>query len=294
MLVLVNPKSGLPKSFSSLRRELEECWDIPGIDLCYKFTTSKEDGINKVRRAVAENVDTILVVGGDGTVNSVGRELVGTNVALGVIPAGSGNGFARHCGIPLSMPEAVRSLASAKAKHIDVGIVNKVFFLVTCSMAWDAAFVKTFEKFPIRGIMPYVFAGVHEFLQYKPQDITVKIDENKEETFVKPMVFTIANMTQFGGGAKIAPQAREDDGSLELVVVTKKDVMKTLTQIKSLFDGSLDKLDSVQMRRLTKMTVYRNDAVPIQVDGELMDAGTEIDVSIMPAALKVLFPVNIK
>lgn len=290
VLVMVNPKSGLPRSFTSLRREFEKCWDVPGIDLSYQFTTSAEDGVNKVRRAVANSVDTILVVGGDGTVSSIGRELVGTDVVLGVIPSGSGNGFARHCGISLALNDAVRSLATAEVKSIDVGIVNDIYFFVTCSMAWDAAFVKSFDKAPMRGVLPYIFAGFQEFLQYKVQDITVGIDAEKEETFVDPMVFTIANMTQFGGGAKIAPHAQADDGLLELVVVLQQDVARVLTQINKLFDGSLTNLPSVQTRQLKTMKVYRENATPIQVDGELIDAPAEIDIGIMPGALKVLFP----
>ncbi|MCK5529095.1 MAG: diacylglycerol kinase family lipid kinase [Kiritimatiellae bacterium] len=290
VLVLVNPKSGLPRSFSSLRREFDKYWDVPGIDLSYQFTTSAEDGVDKVKRAVDNCVDTVLVIGGDGTISSVGRALVGTDVALGVIPSGSGNGFARHCGIPLVLNDAIRSLATADVRPIDVGIVNGNYFFVTCSMAWDAAFVKSFDKSPMRGVLPYIFAGFQEFLQYKVQDVTVEIDSGKEETFVDPMVFTIANMTQFGGGAKIAPHAEADDGLLELVVVGQQDVARVLTQINKLFDGSLHRLSSVQTRQLKSMKVYRELATPIQIDGELVDAPAEIDVAIMPKALKVLFP----
>ena len=290
VLVLVNPKSGLPRSFSSMRRVIEKYWDVPGIDLSYQFTTSAEDGVSKAERAVGNNVDTILVVGGDGTISTVGRVLVGTDVSLGVIPRGSGNGFARHCGIPMGLNEAVKSLATAKVRSIDVGVVNKQYFFVTCSMAWDAAFVKSFEKSPMRGILPYIFAGVHEFLQYKAQDISVNINSDPGETFRNPMVFTIANMTQFGGGAKIAPHAEADDGLLELVVVLQQDVALVIAQINKLFNGSLNRIPAVQTRQFRTMKIYRSNPTPIQVDGELSDAPEEINIGIIPAALKVLFP----
>ena len=290
VLVLVNPKSGLYRSFGSMCRVIEKYWDVPGIDLSYQFTTSAEDSVDKVKRAVGNNVDTILVAGGDGTVSSVGRVLAGTDVSLGVIPRGSGNGFARHCGIPMGLNDAVKSLANARVRSIDVGVVNNQYFFVTCSMAWDAAFVNSFEKSPMRGIVPYIFAGVNEFFQYNPQDIRVEINADSEEIFTKPMVFTIANMTQFGGGAKIAPHAKADDGLLELVVVLQQDVASVAAQMNKLFNGSLHRIPAVLTRQFRTMKVFRNNPTPIQVDGELVEAPKEIDIDIIPAALNVLFP----
>jgi diacylglycerol kinase (ATP) len=98
-----------------------------------------------------------------------------------------------------------------------VGVVNDIPFFVTCSMAWDAAIVRTFEKFPFRGILPYVFAGVQEFFDYKRQNMRVLFDDGEVRDLVEPVILTIANLTQFGGGAVIAPQAKADDGQLEFI-----------------------------------------------------------------------------
>ena len=98
--VIVNPKSGLKWSFDAMREALDEAWDSVDSDLAYQFCHSGEDGYMKAKRAVEDGVHTILVAGGDGTINTVGRALNGTDVALGVIPAGSGNGFARQTESP--------------------------------------------------------------------------------------------------------------------------------------------------------------------------------------------------
>ena len=288
--VIINPKSGLGWSFDAMRRALDKAWDLSGSDLVYQFCQSGEDGYIKAKRAVEEGVDTILVAGGDGTINTVGKALIGSDVALGVIPAGSGNGFARHFGIPLTPAKAVSVLATASTRRIDVGIANDRPFFVTCSMAWDASIAKGFAQSHIRGVLPYIFAGVNEFLEYQPQDMHVEIGGNEEIIFKRALVFTIANMTQFGGGAKIAPQAQPDDGYLELVVALHQDVAKLFANIGKLFNGSLDELPEVITKKFKEMVVKRRNASPIQIDGELVEAPEKIYIKVVPAALKVLVP----
>ncbi len=290
VLVLVNPKSGLPRSFTAMRNSLDRHWERPGTDLYYQFSQSKEDGIAKVRRAVEEGVETILVSGGDGTISTVGRVLIGTDVALGAIPTGSGNGFARHFGIPLSVGHAVESLAGATVQPIDVGMVDGTPFLVTCSMAWDAAIVRSFEKFPMRGILPYVLAGFQEAFEYRVQPMQLCLDGGEEMDLPDPVVVTVANLTQFGGGALVAPNAEADDGCLELVVLRRRDVPRALPQLPRLFDGSLQQIREVAFRRFRTLTVRRQEATQIQIDGELVDAGTTVEVAVLPAALNVLVP----
>jgi len=292
VLALVNPKSGpgLHWSFSAMRREMDRYWDVPGIDLSYQFCQSVDDSIAKVRRAVDAGVDTVLATGGDGTISSIGRMLVNTDVSLGAVPVGSGNGFARHFGIPLSPGRAVQVLAHAPSTRIDVGVVHGIPFLVTCSMAWDASFAKAFDHMPVRGILPYVFAGVSEFFEYKPQSIRVTLDSGEELRLKNPMVFTIANLTQYGGGARIAPRARADDGCLELVVVLRQDMPKLVANIGRLFDGTIQGIPEVISRTFKRMTIHRERPAPLQVDGERVDASKDIEVEVMPGALKVLAP----
>ena len=290
VLVLVNPKSGLFWSFEPIRRALDRYWDVPGVDLLYQFSQSAEDGTAKARRAAEQGTDTVLVVGGDGTISTVGRALIGTGVALGAVPAGSGNGFARHFGIPLAGDRAVRALASATVQTIDVGVIGESPFLVTCSMAWDAALVQYFEKMPGRGILPYVFAGVQGFFEYEPQEMQVVLDSGERLDFPDPLVFTIANLTQYGGGAKIAPQASPDDGYLELVVAMRRDLPRLLGNLARVFDGSLNLIPEVISRRFQSLEVRRAQPARIQIDGEMRDAPAEVTVRAVPGALKVLVP----
>ncbi len=143
--LLVNPRSGLRVGGSAMLRHAQEVWDGEGRELTIQFSRSAEDGKAKALRAIEEGADTILVAGGDGMVNSIGSALVGTHVALGVIPTGSGNGFARHFEIPLQPRAAAEALLHGRRTHVDVGVANGRPFFVTCSMAWDAAIARTFS-----------------------------------------------------------------------------------------------------------------------------------------------------
>ncbi len=288
--VLINPKSGLGLSVGGLLKALEEAWDVPGCQLTYQVSRSADDGREKAARAVAEGVDTILVVGGDGMVNSIGAALVGTPVKLGVIPTGSGNGFARHFGIPLDPERAARVLARADPARIDVGEMNGRPFFVTCSLAWDAALVKSFEKFPVRGILPYVLAGAIEWIAFSPQPFIYRLDGGAAQRLERPFIFTIANLTQFGGGARIAPQARPDDGHLELVTISKRDAPRVMANASRLFDGKLDHVPEVQTRRFQRLKVERARPGAVQMDGELIEGVQDVVVQVRPAALTVLVP----
>jgi diacylglycerol kinase (ATP) len=289
--VLINPRSGIRSVGLSLFKAFERHWNGPAVDLSYQISDSIADGCAKARRAVADGVGTIVVVGGDGMVNTIGSELVGTNVALGVIPAGSGNGFARHFGIPLEWESAVRALARAETRAIDVGTANGRPFFVTCSMAWDASIASIFERFHVRGILPYLMAGAYGLLEYRPAPFEIEIDGGLPETVQNPMVFTVANLTQFGGGARIAPEACADDGRLELVIVQQADAARAAAQFARLYDGTLSTVPGVQTRRFGRSLVVRRlRPAPIQLDGEAVDSPTEVLVRVLPAALRVLVP----
>lgn len=290
VLALINPRSGVVGAAADIMTTVGRHWDRPDIDLSFQFSQSESDGRAKVRRAIEAGVDTVLVVGGDGMVNTIGAELVGTEVALGVVPTGSGNGFARHFDIPLQPDDASKALVKARRQPIDVGVANGRSFFVTCSMAWDATIVRTFEKSPVRGVIPYVLAGVYEFLDYQPQPFSVVLDDQPERVFEDPLVFTVANLTQYGGGAQIAPSACPDDGFLELVFIARRHAPALLPMLPRLFTGTFDRTPYVKTFRLSRMKVKRRQPAPIQVDGELVEAPADVEIRVLPRALSVLIP----
>lgn len=287
--VMINPNSGPISALGRLYQQLEQDWNVDGIDLTYQISRSSEDGGAKARRAVADGVETMLVAGGDGMINSIGRELIDTDTSLGVIPTGSGNGFARHFDLPLNCRNAIEVLRTASARRIDVGTLNGMPFFVTASMAWDAALMEHFEKSPVRGILPYVLSAVYGYFDYEPQPVVVHFEDGESMRVERPLILTVANMTQYGGGAIIAPHAQADDGRLELVSISKS-AANMLANLPHLFDGKFGEHPSVVTRKFSKLWIERERPAPIQLDGELLDAGRMIEIDVLPKALKVLVP----
>lgn len=288
VLVLINPKSGVGSPYRYISA-IEKIWDTPAHDVSFQFSQSAEDGAAKVRRAIERGTDTVLVVGGDGMVNTIGSELVNTDVRLGVVPAGSGNGFARHFKIPLQPIAAAQALLEGYTAPIDVGRVNERLFFVTCSMACDGALVETVEKFPFRGIVPYILAGAQQLLEYKAQPFHVDIDGDSLD-FKHPLIFTVANLSQFGSDVLVAPNAKADSGDLELVAIEKKDLPLVVGQIHRFIEKTFHHHPLVTNRHFKTMTVRRKNASPIQIDGELMKADTDVHIEVLPSALNVIIP----
>ena len=288
VLVLINPKSGIGGPYRYVAA-IEKTWDTPEHDISFQFSQSAGDGVAKVRRAIERGIDTVLVVGGDGMVNTIGCELVNTPVRLGVIPAGSGNGFARHFGIPLHPTAAAESLLKGQTIKIDVGKANDRLFFVTCSMAWDGSLVEAFEKYPFRGIVPYVLAGAQQLLEYRAQPFHIEIDDTSM-VFKHPLIFTVANLSQFGSDVVVAPDAKADNGFLELVAIEKKDVPLVVSQIHRFIEKTFHHHPLVTNRHFKTMSVHRDNPSPIQLDGELMEAGKDVRVEVIPSALNVIIP----
>jgi diacylglycerol kinase family enzyme len=241
---------------------------------------------------LAEGVDCFVVAGGDGTVSSVGVELVGKSACMAVIPVGSGNGLARHFSQSMRPAESVAQLARGRLYGMDVGMVDGRPFLVSCSMAWDAALVQTYNRSPVRGVWSYVFAGVYEFFEYRPQPIHATVDDAEEIELDRPVLFTVGNLSGWGGGALIADDARGDDGLLELAAARQRDAPVLLANIAEVFEGGLKDVPRVVFRRFRRLRVRRSDPHPIQLDGELVEAGRDIEVTVRPNALRVLVPAD--
>lgn len=288
--VLVNRKSGPSWSFDRLERAIAEHWDQPGTVVTYAFTQSKADGIAKARWARENGVDLLAVAGGDGTISTIAAELLYAETCLAAIPIGSGNGFCRHFGIPLDIPEAIAALAEGERHNMDVGNTNGRPFLVTCSMAWDAALVEAFDRSPFRGVFPYFVAGVVKYFEYRRQPVKATLDSGERFDLESPVMLTVANLSQYGGGAILTNDACPEDGQLELIIARQKDVPLILSGIGKLIHGSIADLPRMIYRQFKTITIQRRDATPIQIDGELMDAPREIRINIEPGALCVLTP----
>jgi YegS/Rv2252/BmrU family lipid kinase len=291
---LINRRSGFRLSLEGIIRVIRDTWDCDGIQFECHETRSKEDGREKARQAITDGVEMLVVVGGDGTINSIGAELVGSDVALAVVPIGSGNGFARHFGIPLQTRRAARALKDGYRKRIDIGIAAGHPFLITCGMAWESELVRGFQQSLIRGKSSYVFAGVTRYFMYTPQKIKLTLDGD-EVVELEPRILTATNLNQYGAGLKIVPDAEPDDGILNLLAIPEADLIKqVITQVPHLLEGNLWEVGGARRWTFRRLSVERERADSIQIDGELVSAERDFIIEVVPSALTIVVPSSVE
>jgi YegS/Rv2252/BmrU family lipid kinase len=235
--------------------------------------------------AVHGGARLVLAWGGDGTINEVASVLAFGDVALGIIPAGSGNGLARELGVDPQPARAIVQALAATPRPMDVGDVDGRLFVNIAGIGVDAYVASRFSLARRRGFLGYIPITVRALATYVP----TRYRMTSEGTMVsaRAILVTIANSAQFGNGARIAPGARVDDGLLDLVVVEERSRLATLVQLPRLFNGTANRIRGCTMQRIREVTIEADEPMTFHVDGEPVVGGTKVTARVHPGALRV-------
>lgn len=236
----------------------------------------------------AKQYDAVIAVGGDGTVNEVGRGLIGTGTALGIIPCGSGNGLARHLAISLDPFKAVKWLDKSIFTDIDYGMIEDHPFFCTCGVGFDAKVTDAFSKAGTRGLITYMESILKEIATYHNETYKLSFD-NSSETF-EAFFITCANADQWGNNAFIAPSASLQDGMLDVIAAHPFSVVDAPLIAFQLFNKLIEKNPNVSVRKCQELTITRQSEGPAHYDGEPILLGKEIHIKLIKGGLKVLIP----
>lgn len=239
-------------------------------------------------REASNGTTMVVAVGGDGTVNMAAQGLVGSETILGVIPTGSGNGFARNVGIPLRIEKAMALLKEPDIARIDVGSVGDRIFLVTCGIGWEAVIATVFEGSKIRGVLPYATAALSTFLQYEPQQVEITAEPGNWHYSGHPMMLSVANMREFGVNVTISPEANSGDGLLDICMIPRHDLLDVLKYTPEMFRQRTDFIPGYVRRLANKITIHRQIAGNIHVDGSPIPSGEDIAIKLLPSALSIV------
>lgn len=283
-----NPRSGIIRAPVLLRKAIEA--SLAGATFDYEFseTERRGHGYELAKQAVEEGYDAVVAVGGDGTVNEVATALLHTDVKLGIVPVGSGNGFARGVGIPMSLRRAVKLLSEGAVRKIDAGKIQDRYFFIVTGVGFDAVIGKLFDDQKMRGPIPYFAIGFREFLFYRPEVFIIKFDG--KQIAVPALLVTIANQKGWGAGAVIAPNAEPDDGLLEICIIHRVNFLYALFHLPKIFLGKIDKVRKYEWYRAKEIEIIREKPGPFHYDGEPEDGGEVLNISIIPSALNVIVP----
>lgn len=288
VLFIRNPKSGILRTHNLIRKAVERNFADSNFEYQFIETERRGHAHDLAKEAVKKGYDIIVAIGGDGTTNEIGSAILNTDTALGIIPLGSGNGLARGLDIPLAPMRAAKTLTNGRIRTIDAGLIeDRVFFIVT-GMGFDAVIGKTFNEQNIRGIIPYFTIGFREYASYKPEVFVLKF--NGKQVAVPALFVTIANFRGWGGGAIISPEAKYDDGLLDICAIHRASWLYIVANLYKLFTGGVVKLRKYSRYQAESVEIIRERPGPFHYDGEVADGGVKLHASILPNALKVIVP----
>jgi diacylglycerol kinase (ATP) len=236
----------------------------------------------------ASNFNVIVAVGGDGSVNEIGKQLINSNTTLAIIPAGSGNGLARNLKIPMNIKKAIFLINQGKTKSIDAVKINNDHFLGTAGVGFDAYISWRFEEAPTRGLLTYLKVALKGFWTYKSSDYNIQYD-GKEKKISKGMLVTFANSKQYGNNILIAPEANIDDGLVRLVAVKKFPLIYLPFFGFYLLSQQIHKFKFTEQIESEKITLLNPDT-EIHIDGEAITMENKIEVEVLNKSLNVIVP----
>ena len=253
-------------------------------------TTGPGDGARAVRHALEVGTDRVIVWGGDGTLNEVAGVLLGSGLALGVVPGGSGNGFSRGLGLPIDLEAAISVAMHGRARDIDTGLVDGRPFLNLAGVGFDAAVAERFNTRNLRrGLVPYVTSIFHEWRTYEARRFTISLDDHAP-VITDAHFVVVCNGQQYGHGARVAPAASFDDGQFDVVAVPRITLSRLVRHGWRLFNGTLPVVPGVFTARARRVVVSHGDALPIHLDGEVFEAATRRVFEVRPTSLRVMVP----
>ena len=253
---IINPISGVGKK-NTLPHLIKQYLDHSIFSYDIVYTEHRGHATELSGTASSEEIDIVCVVGGDGSVNEAASALVNSETILAILPAGSGNGVARHLGLPMKLKTAILRINQYNVKRIDTLTFNGKTAIGVSGFGFDALIAKRFDEFHARGLSSYARLVLKEWRNYKGINISI---DGKEE-FNNLLVCSIANTSQFGNNFYVSPESSVTDGKFEIVLVSLPKFFGLLR----LFISSLSK--KVHQSKYVK--VIATDSAEIRVNNRI-------------------------
>jgi YegS/Rv2252/BmrU family lipid kinase len=301
--LIVNPNAG-PTEFQKQVRKAQTHLSKLGCQTRRVETKGRGDATHLAQQAAQEGFDVAVAVGGDGTINEVCNGLVGTETALGVLPAGTGNVYAADMRIPIWHPfkpdaplKAVQVIANGQRRRIDLGRLRledgtSRHFLMWCGIGLDAAISQTKDaSSQVRqlGYAAWVVSSLMVTFDFMGTPATITTDDGVVQ---KRVLLAVASNGQLYGRIwRLAPEAKMDDGLLDVAIMTGHRWPSTIKHLVGVTFRQHIKDPDFHLHRTTRLSLSANDALPVHVDGETVGT-TPVEIDIAPHALNVIVPQN--
>jgi YegS/Rv2252/BmrU family lipid kinase len=288
IIFIVNPISGIGKQ-KKIESILADNLDKELFDYEIRYTEYAHHGTYIAREAAEQNsCDAIVAVGGDGSVNDVVNGLHGQNLTMGIIPCGSGNGLARDMKIPLQPAQAVRMINQYNVAPIDTVQLNNLIFVSIAGVGFDALVARKMKLAKKRGLTAYVNIVMSDYPLSKDTVFHLVVDGKEIER--KAWFISFANSNQFGYNTAIAPLAHLDDGLLDICIVDKIPLAHLPLTAPLVYLNHFNLSQHVEILKAKEVIVLDNDYQWVNVDGEGLRVGKELQFTVHHKALNIIWP----
>ncbi|MCW3073067.1 MAG: diacylglycerol kinase [Flaviaesturariibacter sp.] len=285
LLFIINPVSG-GKEKTNWETTIREYFKTSPHSMEFFLLNGDSDEASVKHHIESVQPDRVVAVGGDGTVKLVAEIVEGTNLPLGIIPAGSANGMARELGVPVDVLQALDVVVNGREQAIDLIKINgEESCIHLADIGLNAMLVKYFEGSKGRGMWGYGRAVFRVLYEKQKMKVTIKTDGGTERRNAYMVV--LANARKYGTGANINPQGDVSDGFFEVVVLRRLNLVeigKALLTNKS-FDP-----EKIEIFKTKEATLTTRKQAYFQVDGEYRGKTREVKASILPGVLKMMLP----
>ena len=287
---IINPISGAGADTHVAERRialLSNALDRRGLRANIDLTTHAGHAHDLARAAARNHADLVIVWGGDGTINEAGAALVGTESALGLVPAGSGNGLAAGLGTPFAPMAAIDAALDGRIREIDTGVFAGRPFFNIAGVGVDARIAALFNVRArgTRGRWPYIILGVREGCRYCAMDYELELDGQPAST--RALLIAFANGAEYGNGIRLSAGAQFDDGLLDATIVEDRAVVARFWHARHLARGTADRAPRVLVRRIRRAVIRASGPIEYHVDGEPGRTEGPIEVTVRPRSLRV-------
>lgn len=287
VLFIINKYSGTGYLPALEGKILSHC-EKRNLECTIEFTKERGHAISLARMAVEKKFKMVFAVGGDGTVNEVAQGLLYSKTPLGIIPKGSGNGLARHLQIPLSVDKALRLLDMEKTVAIDTFTINDHLSVNVSGIGFDGHIAGLFGKDGKRGLLSYVKLVVSHFSRFDKFECDILLDGVKSTKWM--FIVSIANSSQFGNNATIAPHASLCDQLLDVCLVDKMNIVQALLFLLKLFNKTLHQSRHVNIQNARNIELRTKIEVPFHIDGEAAGRASKFNIQLNASSLMIVLP----
>lgn len=291
ILFIINPNSA-KKNKERISNAIKKNINHSLFEVNVLYTEYAGHAIIISKQAVADNVDVIVAVGGDGTVNEIASQMINTASTLGIVPLGSGNGLARHLGISLNIEKSIELINEHNTLVIDTALVNNKPFISIAGVGFDAFVAERFAKGTRRGFLGYFQIIANEYLNYIPKKYIISFNDGQKIT-EKALFIAFANSNQFGYDTTIAPNATLQDGLLDVCVVKKPQIFRIPMIASLLLLRRVDVSPLVNIVKSNGLVVTCEQDTIVNIDGEAINFGKELNIKINPLSLKIIINQNV-